>query len=51
MRRIETIRVPGQATEAQYPGSMKGGVGEVSEASHCRVEHMRLYLLMSPVEH
>lgn len=36
---------------AQYPGSMKDGVGEVSEGSHCRVEHTRLHLLMSPVEH
>lgn len=36
---------------AQYPGSMKDGVGEVSEGSHCRVEHTRLYLLMSPAEH
>lgn len=49
--RIETNRVTGQATEAQYPGSIKDGVGEVSKGSHCRVEHMRLYLLMSPVEY
>lgn len=28
MWRIEANRMPGQATEAKYPGSMKDGVGK-----------------------